>query len=57
MINTNDSQEYERIIVAVKELGNNSKEIVYKHLKKNINEKIKELQDFKKRLDNGILPI
>jgi hypothetical protein len=55
MTNTNELDEYEQIIVAVKELTNNSKEIVYKHLKKNINEKIKKLQDIKDRLENGIL--
>ena len=55
MTNTNEFDEYEQIIVAVKELTNNSKEIVYKHLKKNINEKIKKLQDIKDRLENGIL--
>jgi len=55
MTNTNEFDEYEQIIVAVKELTNNSKEIVYKHLKKNINEKIKKLQEIKDRLENGIL--
>ncbi len=54
MINYNEPDEYDRIIVAVKDLGNNSKEIVYKHLINNISEKIKKLQEIRERLDNGI---
>ncbi len=54
MINYNEPDEYERIIVAVKDLGNNSKEIVYKHHRNNISEKIKKLQEIRERIDNGI---
>ncbi len=48
-----DSDDIERVIVEIKNLKNNSRELIYKQLRKKINEKITKLEEIKKKLDNG----
>jgi hypothetical protein len=50
-----DNDDIDRVIVEVKYLGKNSKELVYKHKRKRTNEKILRLQEIKKKLDDSNL--
>ena len=51
----NEISDIERVIVAVKYLGKNSKEIIYGHRRKVENQQILKLQEIKQKLDDSNL--
>lgn len=48
-----DTDEIERAIVEVKNLGKNSREIIYKQLRKTISDKIMKLEEIKNKIDES----
>lgn len=49
----NGDHEILRVVVEVKNLGKNSKELIYKQLRKKSNEKLKKLDEIKKKLNDS----